>query len=141
MRRMIPASQPMQNFVERAKKHCSAFGGDEDLVIKSNTELSLSCPITGSRVNTPVRLRDCHGLAVFDLDSFLQMVQRTRKWLCPHCETSGDPASVIIDTFLLSIISQLDAEGRTDVTRIELDGDANWRPVLVRCLCGVVSFV
>lgn len=131
MRAMIPASGPMQAFVDRAKTHCSAFGRDEDLVIESNTQVSLACPITGNRARIPCRLRDCQGLAIFDLDNFLQLVQRTRKWLCPHCQKSGDPSSLIIDTFLLSLVRQLDDEGLSDVTHIELDYDGNWRPMQV----------
>jgi len=54
---------------------------DDDLVQLSGTTLSLKCPLSGRRVRTPVRFEGPQQpLEVFDLDCFMEVVQRTRKW-------------------------------------------------------------
>ena len=57
--------------------------GDDDLVTV-NTRLSLRCPLTGSRMRTPARFSEVEGLMSFDLDAFLALAERSRKWQCPH---------------------------------------------------------
>ncbi len=46
--------------------------------------LSLKCPLTGMRMKRPARFAQVPGLACFDLEPFLDLAQRTRKWQCPH---------------------------------------------------------
>jgi hypothetical protein len=50
----------------------------------TNTVISLRCPLSGVRMVTPARFAGVRGLAAFDLDTFLAMAERTRKWQCPH---------------------------------------------------------
>lgn len=49
-----------------------------------NSGVSLKDPLTGSRMHVPARFRNTPGLVTFDLDAFLSMAERTRKWQCPH---------------------------------------------------------
>ena len=59
---------------------------DEEVEIETvNTVVSLRCPLTGSRIKTPARFSDvAKGLVCFDLEAFLSVAERTRKWQCPH---------------------------------------------------------
>lgn len=57
--------------------------GDDDIEM-TNTVVSLKCPLSGVRIVTPARFAEVHGMAAFDLDSFISMAERTRKWQCPH---------------------------------------------------------
>ena len=57
-------------------------GGNDDIVVASNI-VSLRCPMTGSRVVRAGRFQGIDALAGFDMDAFLSMAARTRKWQCP----------------------------------------------------------
>lgn len=61
----------------------SQYKEDED-VVTLNTVLSLKDPLTGARIKTPTRFVGTSGLVSFDLDAFLSVAERTRKWQCPH---------------------------------------------------------
>ena len=54
-----------------------------------HTVLSLKDPLTGSRIKMPVRFVGTPGLVTFDLDAFLSVAERTRKWQCPHRRVQG----------------------------------------------------
>jgi hypothetical protein len=58
-----------------------------------NTVVSLKDPYTNMRMATAARFVDTAGAApsAFDLEPFLDMAQRTRKWMDPH---SSKPSSV-----------------------------------------------
>ena len=47
------------------------------------------------------------GLAAFDLDTFLEMVQRSRKWQCPTSGFNGTVHDVQVDAFIDRILQQL----------------------------------
>jgi hypothetical protein len=66
---------------------------DDDDVIMGNTVVSLKDPYTNMRMATAARFVDTAGAApsAFDLEPFLDMAQRTRKWMDPH---SSKPSSV-----------------------------------------------
>lgn len=59
---------------------------DDDDIIVGNIVVSLKDPMSGARMNAPVRFTDTAGTApsAFDLDAFLEMAQRSKKWLDPH---------------------------------------------------------
>jgi hypothetical protein len=66
---------------------------DDDDVIMGNTVVSLKDPYMNTRMATAARFVDTAGAApsAFDLEQFLDMAQRTRKWLDPH---SSKPSCV-----------------------------------------------
>jgi hypothetical protein len=74
---------------------CSQLGGgnkgpqqahddDDDDIEVSHTRVPLRCTLSGVRMNTPARFADVPGLSCFDLDTFLSMASRSRKWQCPN---------------------------------------------------------
>ena len=80
--------------------------GDDELSVGS-TIMSLRDPLSGSRVVTPARFQGTNGLLAFDLDTFLGMVKRTRKWQCPHSMRHTRVQELQKDTFVSHILQGL----------------------------------
>ena len=88
--------------------HPAQVGGDEDLEMMSSV-VSLRCPLTGSRIRTPARFSDVRGISAFDLDAFFAMMQRNRKWQCPHSMQHSTVRRLQIDAFTSAILARLKA--------------------------------
>ena len=133
VRDMVPpvASLPMsQKFLQ-----LTLGGGgrgddsDDDIMVQDNAVLSLRCPISGLVCKTPARTRNCRGMAVFDLDTYLELNSKVRKWTCPHCGVAGRPNDIIIDGYLTRILGVLRVQ-ESDVSRVEVEPNGRWRPCL-----------
>ena len=128
-----PAGFPSARaFVERA---LGGGGGDDDddVIVEDNAILSLRCPISGKICEVPARTKKCTSLAVFDLDTYLQLNAGVRKWTCPHCGAEGRPPDIVIDGFLTRVLGVLRARSRdgksVGVSRVEVTPDGRWRPL------------
>lgn len=118
---------PSLSLSEAVKRVQHQVAGAEDEEIETvNTVLSLKCPLTGSRIRTPGRFNDVGGLAAFDLDAFLSMAQRTRKWQCPHSMKQTSIFHLQEDSYLKGVLRCL--EHHPDVTEVELNKEGMWRP-------------
>ena len=96
---------------------CQAGGkegdsSDDDAVQIGRTVLSLRCPLTGSRIRTPARFLPVGGLSAFDLDAFLDLVSRSRKWQCPHSMRALPVQDLMLDTYLARILPRLRVRAR-----------------------------
>lgn len=47
------------------------------------------------------------GLVAFDLDTFLDLAARTRKWQCPHSMQPGAVQDLVVDGFVQSVLASL----------------------------------
>ena len=107
---------------------------DADIIIQDNVILSLRCPISGMICRTPARTRQCLSLAIFDLDTFIELNAKVRKWTCPHCGVTGRPRDIIIDSYLARVLGVLHARERLaraqSIDRIEIEASGRWRPVV-----------
>lgn len=114
----------IEEAVQRVKEQVHGEG-DEDL-ITTTTVLSLRCPLTGKRMRTPARFSEVKGLVSFDLDAFLELAQKTRKWQCPHSMKNSSVQNLQLDSYTKRILQQL--ENYPNVTEVEVAPDARWRP-------------
>jgi hypothetical protein len=69
--------------------------------------ISLRDPVSGTRVTTAARFQGTNGLVAFDLDTFLNMAKRSRKWQCPHSMRHSRIQELQIDTFVSQILHSL----------------------------------
>ncbi|KAG5357364.1 E3 SUMO-protein ligase pli1 [Yarrowia sp. C11] len=95
--RHIPREKPLQII--------RSFYSDEDLVV-DNIPLKLRCPVSFSRMETPVRSVFCKHVQCFDGRSFLQMQHQALQWRCPVCDDPMSYASLAVDDFMSEILSQ-----------------------------------
>ena len=86
---------------------------DDDGLEVCVTEFSLRCPLSGSRICTPARFAGVGGLTAFDLDTFLGMVKRSKKWQCPHSMRNLPMQDLMIDGYLSRILPRLQVKAST----------------------------
>ncbi|WIA09682.1 hypothetical protein OEZ85_009068 [Tetradesmus obliquus] len=113
-----------------ANGHAGAAGviDDDDDVVMGNTVVSLKDPYSNQRMVTAARFVDTAGAApsAFDLDSFLEVAQATRKWMDPHSSKPSCVQSLQVDAYLTHILRVL--AGLPEVTEVEITPEAHWRP-------------
>lgn len=69
--------------------------------------VSLRDPLSGTRIVKPARFLGTDALVSFDLDTFLNMAKRSRKWQCPHSMRHSRVQDLQADTFMTHILSRL----------------------------------
>ncbi|KAJ7244748.1 PINIT domain-containing protein [Mycena haematopus] len=81
----------------------SSMTVDEDIVAGPQ-KMSLKCPLSYMRVNTPCRSRKCTHSQCFDATSWYSVMEQTTTWLCPVCERTLDPKDLIVDGYVDEIL-------------------------------------
>ncbi|KAK9817204.1 hypothetical protein WJX72_011055 [[Myrmecia] bisecta] len=129
---MMHAPETMEQAVARVKSQvrggkAAADGNDsDDDLITLSTIVSLKCPLSGSRIETPGRFHGVAGLGTFDLDTFLCMAERSRKWQCPHSLRNLSVHELQTDVYVARLLTCLQAS--PDILEVELDPEGRWRP-------------
>nr|WDV57328.1 SIZ1c [Ipomoea batatas] len=131
----IPKESDGERFEDALARVCRIGGGnvtenadsDSDIEIVADfIPLNLRCPMSGSRIKVAGRFKPCVHKGCFDLEVFVEMNQRTRKWQCPHCLKNYSLEHIIIDPYLNRITSKL-RNCEEDVAEIEVKPDGSWR--------------
>ncbi|KAJ7038256.1 PINIT domain-containing protein [Mycena alexandri] len=102
------------------KEMITSMSVDEDIVAGPQ-KMSLKCPLSYMRVNTPCRSRKCTHSQCFDATSWFSVMEQTTTWLCPVCERALDCKDLIIDGYFDEILKQ-SPESVEDVV-VEADGE------------------
>ncbi|CAM0958076.1 unnamed protein product [Alopecurus aequalis] len=159
---LVPRDAEGESFEDALARVRRCLGGgdttgnadsDSDLeVVAESVTVNLRCPNSGSRMKTAGRFKPCIHMGCFDLDTFVELNQRSRKWQCPICLKNYslenlriDPyfnritslvgllctfASVLCWILLLSLIfffvTQL-RDCNEDVNEIDIKPDGSWR--------------
>ncbi|KAJ4951237.1 hypothetical protein NE237_028069 [Protea cynaroides] len=100
----------------------AAVDSDSD-IIEGPSRISLNCPISHTRIRTPVKGHLCKHPQCFDYDTFLEINTRRPSWRCPHCNQSVCYNDIRIDRNMVKILEDV-AEGVSDVI-ILVDG--SWK--------------
>ncbi|XP_075105369.1 LOW QUALITY PROTEIN: uncharacterized protein LOC107763176 [Nicotiana tabacum] len=134
---MIPKEPDGEIFEDALARVCRCVGGrtatenadsDPDLeaVVTDFVPVNLRCPLSGLRINVAGRFKPCVHMGCFDLEVFLEMNQRSRKWQCPICLKNYSLEDVVIDPHFNRITSQLRTCGEK-VAEVEIKPDGSWR--------------
>ncbi|GBG69607.1 hypothetical protein CBR_g4437 [Chara braunii] len=138
----IDHGEKFDDALARVKRCISGGGGgggnandddddDSDLEMVAETvTVSLRCPLSGSRIKTPARFHACPHMGCFDLQTYVELNQRARKWQCPICMRNASIESLIIDPFFSKVINAMREYDVDEVTEVEMNMDATWRPRL-----------
>lgn len=133
-----PMSQVKSNVKKEESLHTAAMrvirqvqpgslGMEDDGIETVSAVISLKCPLSGMRIRTPARFANVDMLeAVFDLDSFLQSAEKTRKWSCPHSLKPSCLQNLMEDIYINRILHCL-TEAQ-DITEVEINPKGEWRP-------------
>ncbi|KAJ2928950.1 hypothetical protein H1R20_g8133, partial [Candolleomyces eurysporus] len=94
---------------------------DDDDIQAGPQKMSLKCPLSYMRVNTPCRSSKCVHSQCFDATSWFSMMEQTTTYLCPTCERTLDHRDLIIDGYFDEILKET-PESVEDVI-VEADGE------------------
>ncbi|CAI9105156.1 OLC1v1004016C1 [Oldenlandia corymbosa var. corymbosa] len=104
-----------------------AADSDSDLeVVADFIPVNLRCPMSGSRMKVAGRFKPCVHMGCFDLEVFVEMNMRSRKWQCPICLKNYCLDNIIIDPYFNCITTKLRSFGE-EVNEIEVKPDGSWR--------------
>ncbi|CAD7704203.1 unnamed protein product [Ostreobium quekettii] len=111
--------------VRQVKK--GSMEDDDNLVVTSSVVVSLKCPLSALRIVTPARFCDVDQVeAIFDLDSFLSVAERTRKWACPQTMKGSCVQRLQRDVYMDKVLQCL--KMAPDVSEVEVSPEGKWRP-------------
>ncbi|KAL6905787.1 hypothetical protein ACP4OV_003388 [Aristida adscensionis] len=133
---LVPKEQDGEKFNDALARVCRCVGGgteadnadsDSDLeVVADSVSVNLRCPMTASRIRIAGRFKPCAHMGCFDLEAFIEMNQRSRKWQCPICLKNYSLDSIIIDPYFNRITSLIQGFGN-DTSEIDVKPDGSWR--------------
>ncbi|KAL6508826.1 SUMO ligase siz1 [Orobanche hederae] len=133
---MIPKEVEGELFDDALARVCRCVGGgaetenadsDSDIeVVADFIPVNLRCPMSGLRMKVAGRFKPCAHMGCFDLEVFVEMNQRSRKWQCPICLKNYSLEKIIIDPYFNRITSKMRKCGE-DVAEIEVKPDGSWR--------------
>ncbi|KAK9124326.1 hypothetical protein Sjap_013928 [Stephania japonica] len=126
-------AEPFEDALARVRR-CVGGGNskndadsDSDVeVVADSIPVNLRCPMSASRIKTAGRFKPCVHMGGFDLDTFVELNQRSRKWQCPICLKNYSLEDVIVDQYFNRITNMLRDCGE-DVTEIDVRPDGSWR--------------
>eukprot|EP00210_Caulerpa_lentillifera_P002192 g2106.t1 len=126
---MIHSSETLSAAIHRIKRivgsQLSCCDLDDE-VQATTLVMSLKCPFSSTRIQIPGRLLNVDSLeCVFDLNAFLKMVEKTRKWACPHTLQASSIHYLAKDTWLEAILNTL--KNFPEIDQIEVNAEAKWR--------------
>uniref|UniRef100_J3NAL5 SP-RING-type domain-containing protein n=1 Tax=Oryza brachyantha TaxID=4533 RepID=J3NAL5_ORYBR len=126
----VPKEEDGENFdkaLARVRREADTADNDSDIeVVADSVSVNLRCPITGSRIKTAGRFKPCVHMGCFDLEAFVELNQRSRKWQCPICLKNYSLDNIIIDPYFNRITSLIQSYG-DDVLEIDVKPDGSWR--------------
>ncbi|CAA6654791.1 unnamed protein product [Spirodela intermedia] len=133
---LIPKETDGERFADSLARVCRCIGGgattdnadsDSDLeVVAELVTVSLRCPMSGSRMRIAGRFKPCVHMGCFDLETFVELNQRSRKWQCPICLKNYSLENIIIDPYFNRITSLL-RNCDEEINEIEVKPDGSWR--------------
>ncbi|XP_010535588.1 PREDICTED: E3 SUMO-protein ligase SIZ1-like [Tarenaya hassleriana] len=133
---MIPEEAKGEPFEEALGRVRRCVGGgtggdnadsDSDIeVVADFFTVNLRCPMSGSRIKVAGRFKPCAHMGCFDLEVFVELNQRSRKWQCPICLKNYSLEHIIMDPYFNRVTSKM-RHCDEDVTEIEVKPDGSWR--------------
>ncbi|KAK4262817.1 hypothetical protein QN277_028325 [Acacia crassicarpa] len=102
----------------------TSFDSDSD-IIEGPSQISLNCPISFTRLKTPVKGRSCKHYQCFDFDNFVKINSRRPSWRCPHCNQYVCYADICIDRHMVEVLKSVG----DNVSEVVISADGSWKAV------------
>ncbi|EQL00179.1 zinc finger domain-containing protein [Ophiocordyceps sinensis CO18] len=94
---------------------------DPDVVATSQV-LSLKCPLSYMRLDTPCRSISCTHVQCFDATSYLQLQEQGPQWLCPICNNSAPYEHLAVDDYVRDILENTPK----DLESVTIEPNGRW---------------
>ncbi|TFK57063.1 hypothetical protein OE88DRAFT_1744009 [Heliocybe sulcata] len=95
---------------------------EDDDIVAGAQKMSLKCPLSYMRIQTPTRSTLCVHPQCFDATSWFSMMEQTTTWLCPVCERVLNVDELIVDGYFDDILKNTSE----DVDDVVVEADAEW---------------
>uniref|UniRef100_A0A5B7AMW3 Putative E3 SUMO-protein ligase pli1 n=1 Tax=Davidia involucrata TaxID=16924 RepID=A0A5B7AMW3_DAVIN len=112
----------LQNYDQPA---VAAPDSDSD-IIEGPSRISLNCPISFRRIETPVKGHSCKHCQCFDFDNFVDINSRRPSWRCPHCNQYVCYTDIRVDQNMAKVLREV-GENVADVI---ISADGSWKAVM-----------
>lgn len=95
---------------------------DDDIEAGAAT-MSLKCPLSYTRIQTPSRSKHCSHVQCFDAESFFSVNEQTPAWDCPVCHKHIKPEDLLMDGYVDDILKKVPQ----DEESVIVEPDGTWR--------------
>ncbi|PIA49155.1 hypothetical protein AQUCO_01300189v1 [Aquilegia coerulea] len=112
----------LQDYVQPV---AAALESDSE-VIEGSSRISLNCPISFTRIKTPVKGQLCKHRQCFDFENYVEINSRRPSWRCPHCNQSVCYLDIRIDQSMVKILREV----AVNVADVIVSADGSWEPVM-----------
>ncbi|KAK7366722.1 hypothetical protein VNO80_08719 [Phaseolus coccineus] len=103
----------------------TSVDSDSD-IIEGASQISLNCPISFTRINTPVKGRSCKHFQCFDFNNFISINSKRPSWRCPHCNQYVCYADIRLDRNMVEILKNVGES----ITEVIVLADGSWKAVM-----------
>ncbi|KAI9108345.1 hypothetical protein K1719_020536 [Acacia pycnantha] len=117
----LPENPVLPDYVQPA---VTSFDSDSD-IIEGPSQISLNCPISFTRLKTPVKGRSCKHYQCFDFDNFVKINSRRPSWRCPHCNQYFCYADICLDRHMVEVLKSVG----DNVSEVVISADGSWKAV------------
>ncbi|KZT30596.1 hypothetical protein NEOLEDRAFT_1126188 [Neolentinus lepideus HHB14362 ss-1] len=97
-------------------------GSEDDDIVAGAQKMSLKCPLSYMRIQTPTRSAVCVHSQCFDATSWFSMMEQTTTWLCPVCERVLNVDDLIVDGYFDDILKNTSE----DVEDVVVEANGEW---------------
>ncbi|KAI3727671.1 hypothetical protein L6452_16289 [Arctium lappa] len=116
-----PSSPAIPDYIPPA----AALPDSDNEIVEGPSRISLKCPISFSRIKTPVKGHSCKHLQCFDFNNYVGMNSRRPLWRCPHCSQSVCFTNIRIDQSMVKVLKEVGE----DVSYVKISADGSWEAV------------
>ncbi|XP_061344047.1 E4 SUMO-protein ligase PIAL2 isoform X2 [Gastrolobium bilobum] len=95
-------------------------------IIEGPSQISLNCPISFTRIKTPVKGRLCKHFQCFDFDNFIKINSRRPSWRCPHCNQYVCYVDIHLDRNMVEILKNVGE----NIVEVIVFANGSWKAVL-----------
>ncbi|KAL1441322.1 hypothetical protein MTO96_008734 [Rhipicephalus appendiculatus] len=106
------------------KKRAERRASVSDDVAVTGLHVSLTCPLSRTRMKVPCRAQSCKHLGCFDRSTYLQVNERKPTWRCPVCGMRAPLSSLVVDRLFAHILANVPG----DCDSVVLHKDGSWTP-------------
>ncbi|XP_048422587.1 E4 SUMO-protein ligase PIAL2-like [Pyrus x bretschneideri] len=100
----------------------SPSDSDPDL-IEGPSRISLNCPISYTRIKTPVKGHLCKHLQCFDFGNYVNINLRRPSWRCPHCNQYVCYLDLRVDQNMVKVLREVGE----NVAEVIISMDGSWK--------------
>ncbi|CAA2971066.1 E4 SUMO- ligase PIAL2-like isoform X2 [Olea europaea subsp. europaea] len=123
---MSTTSTPDINVVQDYVQHAPATIDSDSEIIEGASRISISCPISLTRIKTPIKGHSCKHLQCFDYDNYVNINSRRPSWRCPHCNQYVCFTDIRLDQIMVKVLKDVGPNAK----EVIISSDGSWNAVM-----------